>query len=184
MDQASGYMNLMKPNNRMYGQYGNRMYGQYGSRAGADFGSYAYNSWTNGRGWVVVDNKYKSRGHGYGNENRDGLNELIEDRGPRVSGTTRNLELSQKQQRGRTSHCPIVICPKSQKGNSTIRKTFLKNTPMQSSLLLNHSVRMMSTKASNIVCGQAHLMGIRSWMLHINRPKRILVIVLYFCYSQ
>ncbi|KAJ6422635.1 hypothetical protein OIU84_027576 [Salix udensis] len=82
MDQASGYMNLMNPNNRMYGQYGNRMYGQYGSRAGADFGSYAYNSWTNGRGWVVVDNKYKSRGHGYGNENRDGLNEL--NRGPRA----------------------------------------------------------------------------------------------------
>uniref|UniRef100_A0A6N2NIW7 YTH domain-containing family protein n=1 Tax=Salix viminalis TaxID=40686 RepID=A0A6N2NIW7_SALVM len=56
---------------------------------------------------------------------------------------------------------------------------------MQSSLLLNHSVRMMSIRASNIVCGQARLMGIRSWMLLINRPKRILVVVaLYFCYSH
>ncbi|CAK7341409.1 unnamed protein product [Dovyalis caffra] len=98
MGQASGYMNLVYPNNRMYGQYGNRtygqygnrMYGQYGSRVGTDFGSYAYNSWTNGRGWVVVDNKYKSRGHGYGYENRDGLNEL--NRGPRAKSFRNHKE--------------------------------------------------------------------------------------------
>ncbi|KAJ6434082.1 hypothetical protein OIU84_017733 [Salix udensis] len=90
MGQASGYMNLMYPNNRTYDPYGNRFYGQYESRVGSDFGSYAYNSWTSGRGWVVVDNKYKSRGHGYGNENRDGLNEL--NRGPRAKSFRNDKE--------------------------------------------------------------------------------------------
>lgn len=105
MDQASGYMNLMNPNNRMYGQYGNRMYGHYGSRAGADFGSYAYNSWTNGRGWVVVDNKYKSRGHGYGNENRDGLNEL--NRGPRAKSFRNHKEFGAVTQTAEGLNLPL-----------------------------------------------------------------------------
>ncbi|KAJ6761690.1 DOMAIN-CONTAINING PROTEIN putative-RELATED [Salix koriyanagi] len=100
-----GYMNLMNPNNRMYGQYGNRMYGQYGSRAGADFGSYAYNSWTNGRGWVVVDNKYKSRGHGYGNENRDGLNEL--NRGPRAKSFRNQKEFGAVTQTAEGRNIPL-----------------------------------------------------------------------------
>ncbi|KAJ6379893.1 hypothetical protein OIU76_016533 [Salix suchowensis] len=90
MGQASGYMNLMYPNNRTYDPYGNRFYGQYENRVGSDFGSYAYNSWTSGRGWVAVDNKYKSRGHGYGNENRDGLNEL--NRGPRAKSFRNDKE--------------------------------------------------------------------------------------------
>ncbi|KDP39708.1 hypothetical protein JCGZ_02728 [Jatropha curcas] len=74
--QAPGAMNLMYPNNRMYGQYG--------YRAGASFGSIGGNSWTNGRDWVVVDNKYKPKNRGYGNENIDGLSEL--NRGPRAKG--------------------------------------------------------------------------------------------------
>jgi hypothetical protein len=95
----------MNPNNRMYGQYGNRMYGHYGSRAGADFGSYAYNSWTNGRGWVVVDNKYKSRGHGYGNENRDGLNEL--NRGPRAKSFRNHKEFGAVTQTAEGLNLPL-----------------------------------------------------------------------------
>lgn len=83
------------------------------------------------------------------------------------------------------------------------RKTSLKNAQMQSSLSLNHSrvkhpqehqiqcvdrliksfMSITSTRSLDIVCGQAHLTRIRSWMLHINRPKRMLVVVLYFCYS-
>ncbi|KAJ4824628.1 hypothetical protein Tsubulata_016342 [Turnera subulata] len=80
---TSGFMNLMYPNHRMYGQYGNR--------ASAAFGSFGSNSWTNGRGWEVVDNKYKSRGRGYGNENVDGLSEL--NRGPRAKGFKNQKEL-------------------------------------------------------------------------------------------
>ncbi|KAJ9131912.1 hypothetical protein P3X46_034814 [Hevea brasiliensis] len=78
---ASGGMN-MYPNNRMYGQYG--------YRPGAGFGSFGGNSWTNGRGWVVVDNKYKSKGS-YGNENMEGLSEL--NRGPRAKGFKNQTEL-------------------------------------------------------------------------------------------
>lgn len=72
----SGFMNLTYPNNRVYGQYGNR--------DNAAFGSFGTNSWTNGHGWVVVDNKYKPRSHGYGDENVDSLSEL--NRGPRAKG--------------------------------------------------------------------------------------------------
>ena len=61
------------------------------------------------------------------------------------------------------------------------RKTLLKYNQMQSSPSLNHSVSITYTRASDIVCGQAHLTRIRSWMLHINRPKRMLVVVLYLC---
>lgn len=82
LGQASGLMNVY-PNNRLYGQYG--------YRAGAGFRSFGGNSWTNGHGWVVVDNKYKPRGRGYGNENLEGLSEL--NRGPRAKGFNNQTEL-------------------------------------------------------------------------------------------
>lgn len=82
MGTAQGFMNM----NRMYP---NKLYGQYGNtfRSGVGFGSNGYDLRTNGRGWLSVDGKYKSRGRGNGyfgyvNENMDGLNEL--NRGPRA----------------------------------------------------------------------------------------------------
>ncbi|KAJ8763177.1 hypothetical protein K2173_025562 [Erythroxylum novogranatense] len=78
LGQASDFMNYMYQNNRMYGQYGNRA------------GSLGYNSWTSGRGWVVVDNKYRPRCRSYGNENVDGLSEL--NRGPRAKGSKNQKE--------------------------------------------------------------------------------------------
>jgi hypothetical protein len=77
-----GYINRMYPN-KLYGQYGNTV------RSGMGYGSNGYDSRTNGRAWLAVDNKYKTRGRsggyfGYGNENTDGLNEL--NRGPRAKG--------------------------------------------------------------------------------------------------
>lgn len=81
MGPASGFMSRMYPNSRMYGQFGSTV------RTGAGFGSNGYDSRTSGRGWSVVDNKYKPRGRGngffvYGNESMDGLTEL--NRGPRA----------------------------------------------------------------------------------------------------
>ncbi|GJT07309.1 YTH domain-containing protein [Tanacetum coccineum] len=80
VNSASGYMNSMYPN---------KLYSQYGSNysSGYNYGSNAYNSQSNGRGWLAADNKYKPRGRGngffvYNNENGDGLNEL--NRGPRA----------------------------------------------------------------------------------------------------
>ncbi|KAK0603544.1 hypothetical protein LWI29_006083 [Acer saccharum] len=85
MGTAQGYMNM----NRMYP---NKLYGQYGNtfRSGMGYGSNGYDLRTNGRGWLAVDGKYKTRGRGngyfgYGNENMDGLNEL--NRGPRAKGS-------------------------------------------------------------------------------------------------
>ncbi|KAJ8771730.1 hypothetical protein K2173_026907 [Erythroxylum novogranatense] len=78
LGQASGFMNYVYPNNRMYGHYGNRA------------GSFGYNSWSSGRGWVLVDNKYKSSCRCYGNENIDGLSEL--NRGPRGKGSKNQKE--------------------------------------------------------------------------------------------
>ncbi|KAL5834120.1 hypothetical protein ACOSQ3_017794 [Xanthoceras sorbifolium] len=86
---AQGYVNM----NRMYP---NKLYGQYGNtfRSGMGYGSNGYDLRTNGRGWLSVDSKYKTRGRGngyfgYGNENMDGLNEL--NRGPRAKGS-KNLK--------------------------------------------------------------------------------------------
>ena len=83
MGTAHGFMNRMYPN-KLYGQYGNTV------RSGLGFGSNAYDSRTNGRSWLAVDNKYKPRGRGvgffgYGNENMDGLNEL--NNGPRAKSS-------------------------------------------------------------------------------------------------
>lgn len=85
MATAQGYMNM----NRMYQ---NKLYGQYGNtfRSGMGYGSNGYDLRSNGRGWLSVDGKYKTRGRGngyfgYGNENMDGLNEL--NRGPRAKGS-------------------------------------------------------------------------------------------------
>ena len=80
---AHGFMNRMYPN-KIYGQYGNSV------RNGLGFGPNAYDSRTNGRSWLALDNKYKPRGRGvgffgYGNENMDGLNEL--NRGPRAKSS-------------------------------------------------------------------------------------------------
>ncbi|KAK3030499.1 hypothetical protein RJ639_038805, partial [Escallonia herrerae] len=99
LNPTNGYMNRMYPN-KLYGQYGNTY------RSGVGFGSNAYDSRTNGRGWLAVDNKYKPRGrgngfYGYGNENMDGLNEL--NRGPRAK--------SSKSQKG---FSPVALAVKGQ----------------------------------------------------------------------
>ncbi|EEF36924.1 yth domain-containing protein, putative [Ricinus communis] len=97
LGQGSGAMNLMYPDNRMYGQYG--------YRAGAGFGSFGANSWTNGRGWVVVDNKYKPKARGYGNENIDGLSEL--NRGPRAKGFRNHTEFGPVSQAVQGQNLPL-----------------------------------------------------------------------------
>ncbi|OWM89843.1 hypothetical protein CDL15_Pgr024592 [Punica granatum] len=84
---ANGFINRLYPN-KLYGQYGSTV------RSGMGFG---YDSRTNGRGWLCMDNKYKNRGHGsgfygYGNENLDGLNEL--NRGPRAKGSKNQKSFS------------------------------------------------------------------------------------------
>ncbi|XP_059628738.1 YTH domain-containing protein ECT2-like [Cornus florida] len=99
MSMGNGYINRMYPN-KLYGQYGNAF------RSGLAFGSNGYDSRTNGRGWLAVDNKYKPRGRGngffaYGNENMDGLNEM--NRGPRAK--------SSKNQKG---FAPIALAVKGQ----------------------------------------------------------------------
>ncbi|XP_024200185.1 YTH domain-containing protein ECT2 isoform X3 [Rosa chinensis] len=82
---AQGFMNSSMYPSKLFGQYGNTV------RSGLGFGSHGYDSRTNGRTWLAVDNKYKQpRGrnggyYGYGNENSDGLNEL--NRGPRARGS-------------------------------------------------------------------------------------------------
>ncbi|XP_050110620.1 YTH domain-containing protein ECT4-like isoform X1 [Malus sylvestris] len=83
MGAAQGFINRMYPS-KLYGQYGNTV------RSGMGFGSHGYDSRTNGRAWLAVDNKYKPRGrnggyYGYSNENMDGLNEL--NRGPRAKSS-------------------------------------------------------------------------------------------------
>ncbi|CAI9774444.1 unnamed protein product [Fraxinus pennsylvanica] len=96
MNTANGYINRMYPN-KLYGQYGNTY------RTGLGYGSNGYESRTNARGYMAVDNKYKPRGrgngfYGYGSENMDGLNEL--NRGPRAK--------SSKNQKGVLSVDPAV----------------------------------------------------------------------------
>ena len=80
MGGTPGFINRMYPN-KVYGQYGNAV------RSSMAYGT-QYDSRTNGRAWLAVDNKYKTRGRngyfGYGSENTDGLNEL--NRGPRAKG--------------------------------------------------------------------------------------------------
>ena len=82
MGATHSFINRMYPN-KLYGQYGNTV------RSGMGYGTHGYDSRTNGRAWLAVDSKYKTRGRsggyfGYGNENADGLNEL--NRGPRAKG--------------------------------------------------------------------------------------------------
>lgn len=103
MNTTNGYnMNRMYPNKLYGGQYGNTF------RSGLVYGSNAYDSRTNGQGWLAMDNKYKPRGRGgngffgYGNENIDGLNEL--NRGPRAKSSSKN-------QKGFT---PIALVVKGQ----------------------------------------------------------------------
>ncbi|KAF8395980.1 hypothetical protein HHK36_017591 [Tetracentron sinense] len=105
MGSASGFMNSMYPNNRMYGQCGSPV------RTGPGFVSNGYDSRIDGRGWLAIDSKYKPRGRGNGffgngNANVDGLNEL--NRGPRARGL--------KNQKG---FAPITLAVKEQ--------TFLSN---------------------------------------------------------
>ncbi|KAL2647823.1 hypothetical protein AAZV13_05G140000 [Glycine max] len=82
MGATHSFINRMYPS-KLYGQYGNTV------RSGMGYGTHGYDSRTNGRAWLAVDSKYKTRGRsggyfGYGNENADGLNEL--NRGPRAKG--------------------------------------------------------------------------------------------------
>ncbi|KAG5000014.1 hypothetical protein GLYMA_08G124600v4 [Glycine max] len=82
MGATHSFINRMYPN-KLYGQYGNTV------RSGMGYGTHGYDSRANGRAWLAVDSKYKTRGRsggyfGYGNENVDGLNEL--NRGPRAKG--------------------------------------------------------------------------------------------------
>ncbi|KAL3615864.1 hypothetical protein CASFOL_040158 [Castilleja foliolosa] len=86
MNTAGGYMNRMYPN---------KLYGQYGSayRSGIGYGSNGYDTHINGRGWMSIDSKYKTRGrvnsfYSYGHDSVDGLNEL--NRGPRAKTTSKN----------------------------------------------------------------------------------------------
>ncbi|WCJ43663.1 evolutionarily conserved C-terminal region 2 [Euphorbia peplus] len=102
--QASGAMNMMYPYNRAYGQYG--------YRGGAGFGSYNGNSWTNGRGWVVVDNKYRTKGRVFGNENAEGLSEL--NRGPRGKGFKNPTE-------------PVVVAQPVEKENLSLTENKEEN---------------------------------------------------------
>ncbi|KAK4784726.1 hypothetical protein SAY86_019094 [Trapa natans] len=79
MSSGNGYVNRFYPN-KFYSQYGGML------RTGIGF---HYDTQTNGRGWLGVDNKYKYRGrgdgiYGYVNGGMDGLNELS--RGPRAKG--------------------------------------------------------------------------------------------------
>ncbi|KAL5070895.1 hypothetical protein RYX36_021782 [Vicia faba] len=74
MGANPGFMSRIYPN-KLYGQYGNAV------RSGMGYGAHGYDSRTNARAWLAVDNKYRTRGRnggyfGYGNENTDGLNEL------------------------------------------------------------------------------------------------------------
>ncbi|KAF1888057.1 hypothetical protein Lal_00024069 [Lupinus albus] len=99
MGTTPGFINRMYPN-KLYGQYGNTV------RSGIGYGTHGYDSRTNGRGWLAVDNKYRTRGRsggyfGYGNENTDGLNEL--NRGPRAKGN--------KSQKG---FAPTILAVKGQ----------------------------------------------------------------------
>ncbi|XP_020524783.1 YTH domain-containing family protein 1 isoform X2 [Amborella trichopoda] len=99
MAPTPAFMNRIYPNNRMY-HHGSSV------RTNGGFGSSGYDSRSNGRGWVAVDNKYKTRGRGngslYGNENMDVLNE--QNRGPRAArfknqrGLQANITLAVKGQ--------------------------------------------------------------------------------------
>ncbi|KAL3534047.1 hypothetical protein ACH5RR_007568 [Cinchona calisaya] len=88
--QAGSGMNQARFTNQMYNS--NRIYGQYPSlfRGGAGYVSNSCESRVNMRGWLAVDNKYRSGGCGsssslvYGNESVDGLHEL--NKGPRAKG--------------------------------------------------------------------------------------------------
>ncbi|CAI8618779.1 unnamed protein product [Vicia faba] len=116
MGANPGFMSRMYPN-KLYGQYGNAV------RSGMGYGAHGYDSRTNGRAWLAVDNKYKTRGRnggyfGYGNENTDGLNEL--NRGPRAKGGKnqkvfvptvlavkgQNLPLSADEEKEKASNIP------------------------------------------------------------------------------
>ncbi|XP_027348504.1 YTH domain-containing protein ECT4-like [Abrus precatorius] len=99
MGAAHSFINRMYPN-KLYGQYGNAV------RSGMGYGTHGYDSRSNGRAWLAVESKYKTRGRsggyfGYGNENVDGLNEL--NRGPRAKGG--------KNQKG---FAPTVLAVKGQ----------------------------------------------------------------------
>ncbi|CAI9096344.1 OLC1v1032458C2 [Oldenlandia corymbosa var. corymbosa] len=80
MDRT-GYVSRMYPSSRMFNQYPNA------SRRGAGYFSSGYEPRINGRGWLAVDYKYRSkfRGNnftGSGNESLNGLNEV--NKGPRA----------------------------------------------------------------------------------------------------
>lgn len=92
MGTTNGYTNRLYPN-KFYGHYGSTF------RTGFGFGSNAYDSRTYGHGWLSFDNKYKSRGRSYGNENIDGMNEL--NRGPRAK--------SSKDQKGFVTTEPLAV---------------------------------------------------------------------------
>lgn len=77
---AAGFTNQVYPNHRIYSQY---------ASSRSRFAPNHYYHRTNSHGWLAVDNKYRSKGHGsslYGNSNEsmDGFNEL--NRGPRAKG--------------------------------------------------------------------------------------------------
>ncbi|KAK6163787.1 hypothetical protein DH2020_000651 [Rehmannia glutinosa] len=73
----------------VWAMYPSKLYGQCGNayRSSLGYGYSGYHTRINGRGWMNVDNKYRTRGRGngfynYGNDGMDGLNEL--NRGPRA----------------------------------------------------------------------------------------------------
>lgn len=139
------------------------MYGPYMSCYGYD--SYGYGTYKQTPSW------YKTMGYGfsgYGKENVAGLDEL--NRGPRAKG----FKIGQESPQPET----LDIEKKTVKMflfqilRTTTRKISLKPTLMRNCLLSNHTVKMIFTKASNTMCGQAPPMATRSLMLHIMRLKR------------
>ncbi|KAF7807758.1 YTH domain-containing protein ECT4-like isoform X1 [Senna tora] len=115
MGATHGFINRMYPNKLYSHQYGNAV------RSGMGYGTHGYDSGTNGRAWLAVDSKYKTRGRsggylGYGNENMDGLNEL--NRGPRAKGS--------KNQKG---FAPTALAVKGQKLTTNLSNEDEKDEP-------------------------------------------------------
>ncbi|KAL4353721.1 hypothetical protein GQ457_06G020120 [Hibiscus cannabinus] len=88
--QAFGYLNHMLPNNMAYSHYRDSI------RGGSGFGSHGYYAWKKGQGCYNAGNYNRYRGHLYGKENMDGLNEL--NKGPRVKGNMDGKKLTVKDQ--------------------------------------------------------------------------------------
>ncbi|GAB4843720.1 hypothetical protein Ancab_013685 [Ancistrocladus abbreviatus] len=89
MGQNAGFIGRVHPHDQILGHFGNSF------RPGSGFGLSYYNPKVSWPGWQAVDRKYMPKGNGngffsYGNENRDGLNELS--KGPRCTSSKNSLD--------------------------------------------------------------------------------------------